>query len=66
MAGVAVSLTAMLILVPIFGVVGAALATLLGGTARLLFALIRFQKVLGVRLPRLVISRMDIAWMIGR
>ncbi len=66
LAGVAASVTAMLTLVPIFGINGAAVAAFLGGTVRLLYALASFQKVLGVRLPRLVISRMDIAWVIGR
>jgi O-antigen/teichoic acid export membrane protein len=66
LAGVVASVTAMLILVPIFGIVGAALAALLGGTVRLIFALASFHKVLGVRLPRLVINRMDIAWVIRR
>jgi O-antigen/teichoic acid export membrane protein len=66
LAGVVASVTAMLILVPMIGIVGAALASLLGGVVRLLVALASFHKVLGVRLPRLVIDRTDIAWVIGR
>ena len=65
-AGVVAALVAMLVLVPAYGIVGAACSTLLGGFARLLCVLASFQKILGIALPRLVISRADVAWMAGR
>jgi O-antigen/teichoic acid export membrane protein len=65
-AGVVTSLTAMLVLVPTHGIVGAACSTLLGGGVRLACVVVSFQKVLGVKLPRMLISRADIAWMTGR
>ena len=65
-AGVAMSLTAMLILVPTHGIVGAACSALLGGFVRLFCVLASFRKVLGISLPRLVISRADVAWIAGR
>ncbi len=64
--GVLTSLVAMLVLVPPFGIVGAACSTLLGGCMRLAFALGGFRKVLGVALPRLVFGRGDVAWILGR
>jgi O-antigen/teichoic acid export membrane protein len=66
LAAVAVSVVAMLILIPSLGIVGAALATLVGGCVRLAYALVSFRPVLGVRLPPLLISRADVAWIKGR
>ncbi|WP_428393677.1 polysaccharide biosynthesis C-terminal domain-containing protein [Lichenicoccus sp.] len=65
-AGVTTSLATMLVLVPAYGIVGAAGATLLGGMVRLSCVLVSFRKVLGIDLPRLLISRADVAWMAGR
>ncbi len=65
-AGVIVALAAMLVLVPAYGIVGAACSTLLGGFVRLFCVLASFQKILGIALPRLVISRADVAWVAGR
>lgn len=65
-AGVATSLAAMLVLVPSFGILGAACAALLGGCMRLAWAMGRFRAVLGVGLPRLLINGTDIAWVAGR
>ena len=65
-AGVVAALTAMLVLVPAYGIVGAACATLLGGFTRLFCVLASFRRVLGIALPRLVISRADVAWVAGR
>jgi enterobacterial common antigen flippase len=65
-AGVSTSLMVMLVLVPAHGIVGAACASLLGGLMRLLCVIASFRKVLGINLPRLVISRADVAWIAGR
>lgn len=64
--GVATSIVAMLMLVPRFGIIGAACATLLGGLVRLACVLIGFRRVLDVGLPPLVFNRGDVAWMLGR
>jgi O-antigen/teichoic acid export membrane protein len=64
-AGVLASLTAMLVMVPAYGIVGAACATLLGGIVRLGCVVGSFRWVLGVALPHLVISRADVAWVKG-
>lgn len=65
-AAVAVSFGAMLLLVPRFGLIGAALAMLLAGLLRLAAVLAGFRLVLGLGLPRLVIGRADLAWVMGR
>ncbi len=65
-AGVIAALAAMLVLVPSYGIVGAACSTLLGGFVRLSCVLASFRKILGIALPRLVISRADVAWVAGR
>jgi len=64
--GVGASFAAMLIVVPAWGIVGAACCTLLGGVVRLACVMASFRRFLGVGLPRLVISRADFAWMAGR
>ena len=65
-AGVAASLAAMLVLVPSYGIVGAAYGALIGGFVRLLAVLTSFRRVLGTGLPRLVIGRADFTSMAGR
>jgi O-antigen/teichoic acid export membrane protein len=60
--GVAASIGAMLVLVPMFGINGAACATLFAGVVRLISVAASFHRVLGIKLPRLIISRADIAW----
>lgn len=60
--GVVASIAAMLVLVPHFGINGAAFATLFAGIVRLLSVLLSFRSILGIKLPRLVISRADVAW----
>ena len=65
-AGVAFSVAAMLVLVPLYGIVGAACAALTGGFARLICVLGCFRLVLGTGLPPLVLSRADLSWVAGR
>ena len=60
--GVVVSMGCLATLVPLFGINGAACGTLLSGCARLGWLLIRFRRVLGVKLPRLLIDQADILW----
>ena len=62
MMGVIASTCSLVVLVPVFGINGAASATLAAGCVRLAWVLIRFQAVLGVKLPPLVINRSDVAW----
>jgi len=64
--GFGVSLGLMLLLVPSYGTIGAALALLIAALARLACALFGMPLALGVRMPRLVISRSDLAWIRGR
>jgi O-antigen/teichoic acid export membrane protein len=64
--GFGVSLGSMLLLVPAYGTVGAALALLLAALARLALVLLGMPLTLGVRVPRLVPSLSDLAWMKGR
>ena len=61
-AGVLSSLTAMLLLVPLLGINGAAMGTLLGGCVRLASVVACFRSILGIKLPRMVINRADVAW----
>ena len=65
-AGVATSLLAMMLLVPVYGLIGAACGSLLGGCMRLVSVLASFRKILGISLPRLVVCRADMAWITGR
>lgn len=62
LAGVVASVGAMLLLVPSYGINGAASAMLLAGLVRLACVAGSFGIVLGVRLPRMVVTRADIAW----
>ena len=62
LVGVSASIGAMLVLVPLFGINGAASATLFAGCVRLVSVAASFRSILGIRLPRLVISRADVAW----
>jgi O-antigen/teichoic acid export membrane protein len=65
-AGLAVSLGLMLVLVPVLGVSGAALSLLVAALVRLACVLLGMPLVLGVRVPRLIVSRSDLAWIRGR
>jgi enterobacterial common antigen flippase len=65
-AGVTVSLGLMLLLVPILGVSGAALSLLVGALVRLACVLVGMPLLLGVRMPSLIVSRSDVAWIRGR
>lgn len=62
LVGVVASIGAMLVLVPLFGINGAASATLFAGCVRLACVAGSFRSILGMRLPRLVINRADVAW----
>lgn len=64
-AGVAASVATMVVLVPVLGINGAACASLLGGCVRLACVVGSFNNVLGIRLPRMLISRADVAQVIG-
>ena len=61
MAGVGACVAAMFVLVPLLGINGAACATLTGGCIRLACVVGCFKSVLGIRLPRMLISRADVA-----
>lgn len=63
---IAVAALAMLVLVPAFGVAGAAAAALIGALVRLGCALAGIPIVLRHPLPRLVPGRRDFAWVLGR
>ncbi len=65
MAGVIGSVSAMMVLVPHLGTVGAAYGAAFGGAVRLTVALASFRKVLGVELPRLWLNRMDFSWVVA-
>ncbi len=64
--GFGVSLGSMLLLVPAYGTVGAALALLVAALVRLACVLIGIPLTLGVRVPRLILSLSDLAWVKGR
>ncbi len=64
--GLAFSFGSMLLLVPVYGTVGAALALLIAALVRLGFVLLGMPLILRVRVPRLIVSRSDFAWMRGR
>ena len=55
----------MFVLVPLLGLNGAACATLTGGCVRLACVVGCFKSVLGIRLPRLLITRADVARVIS-
>ncbi len=59
--GVAMSLLLLLLLVPAFGLEGAGLALLIAAVLRLAAILTSFPLVLGVRVPRMLPTREDIA-----
>lgn len=63
--GLAVSLGVMLLLVPTYGTTGAALALLFSGIVRLALVLLGLPLILKVRVPRLLVSRSDFAWVKG-
>ena len=64
--GFGVSLGSMLLLVPAYGTIGAALSLLIAALVRLGCVLLAMPLTLGVRVPRLIISLSDLAWMKGR
>ncbi len=64
--GFGVSLGSMLLLVPAHGTVGAAMSLLLAALVRLGCVLLAMPLMLGVRVPRLIISLSDLALMKGR
>ncbi len=66
LAGVASSISGMVVLVPHLGIVGAAYGAMFGGIVRLAMSIALFRKVLGVELPRLWLNRMDFNWVAGR
>ena len=59
-AGVAVSIGSMLVLVPQFGLIGAACAVILASATRLTCCLAGFPLVLKVRMPRLLLNWSDV------
>ena len=65
-AGVALSAPLLLILVPRFGLVGAALAFVAATTFRLGFVLLSYPVLLHRGIPRLILTRDDIAFVRGR
>jgi O-antigen/teichoic acid export membrane protein len=64
--GLAAAFGAMLLFIPHYGTIGAALALLLGALVRLGGVLIGMPLVLGVRIPSLIVTRADLAWVRGR
>ncbi len=64
--GLAFAFIAMLWLVPGYGMIGAAFSLLIAAIVRLTFVLIGMPLILKVRVPRLIVSRSDFAWMRGR
>jgi O-antigen/teichoic acid export membrane protein len=64
--GVVACILFMLLLVPSLGMIGAALAVLLASTLRLICTLVGLRTILGVRMPRLILGRSDIQWVMGR
>jgi O-antigen/teichoic acid export membrane protein len=60
------SVAALLLLVPIYGAVGAALGLLLAGTLRWLLLLGAIPAVLGLPLPRLYLNREDFQYLRGK
>jgi O-antigen/teichoic acid export membrane protein len=62
----ALSLLLLLTLVPVFGAVGAAAALAIAGTARWLALLAAIRVVLGLPLPRLLLTRADLQFMLRR
>jgi len=65
-AGICVSLVAMLVLVPRFGIDGAALSLLIASCARLAAVLMGMRHILHVKLPRLIIGLADVRWVTSR
>jgi O-antigen/teichoic acid export membrane protein len=59
--GVVISATSMIFLVPVYGTVGAALSLLMASTARLICVLIGFRFVIGLKIPRFIMTRADLA-----
>lgn len=59
--GIALSVPLFLVLVPAYGVVGAAFALLASSTMRLLFTVMAYRSVLGGSVPRVWIGAADIA-----
>jgi len=65
-AGIAVAFLAMIVMVPHYGLCGAAAANLLAGVARLGLVLVGLRRLLGVTRPRLIPSVADVAWVVQR
>jgi len=64
--GLAISFGSMLVLVPAYGTAGAAFGLLIAALTRLGCALVGMPLILGVPVPRLILSRSDFAWIRGR
>jgi O-antigen/teichoic acid export membrane protein len=62
----AATLCALLLLVPVYGATGAALALLAGGTLRWLCLLGGVSLILRQRLPGLLLTRTDLHYLLGR
>ncbi|MBO9130022.1 polysaccharide biosynthesis C-terminal domain-containing protein [Bacillus sp. 165] len=63
MIGLVINLPLLLILVPKYGINGAAVSLLISSIFRLLFILISFKKVLKVETPSLLINIKDFRWL---
>jgi O-antigen/teichoic acid export membrane protein len=61
--GLLMTIPLMLVLIPRFGVEGAAGALLISTSVRLAFVLVSFQRVLKVECPRIVARRADVVTM---
>lgn len=64
--GFCVSLGSMLLLVPVYGTIGAASALLIATLVRFGCVIAGMPLILGVRVPRLIIAPSDVTWMRGR
>jgi O-antigen/teichoic acid export membrane protein len=65
-ATLGLSLLCLLILVPLYGAIGAAGAVLIAGIARWLALIVAIRRVLGLPLPRLLLNREDLRYMSGK
>jgi O-antigen/teichoic acid export membrane protein len=64
--GVSASMIAMLLLVPTFGIDGAACSVLLASSLRLICVVVSLPYIMRVRLPRLFLNTADLASILGR
>ena len=65
-ATLGLSLLCLLILVPMYGAVGAAIALLIAGIARWLALIVAMRGALGLTLPRFLLNREDLRYMLGK